>query len=143
MQRVILRSMAHRLNQILREHAKGASCRGLKEVSGREQRKCLRRRAKGCHTLSVEKVRIGHANVHKGSKAIKQSKQSSDTRTNQTTTRSRPSSKKGGSRHRQGKHINRVNQASDQKAIGRSGHRQEGRVPLGNQAVTLWEIRVP
>ena len=38
MQRVILRSMAHRLNQILREHAKGASYRGLREVSGREQR---------------------------------------------------------------------------------------------------------
>ena len=28
MQRVILKSMAHRLNQILREHAKGASYRG-------------------------------------------------------------------------------------------------------------------
>ena len=36
-----LRSMAHRKNQILREHAKGASYRGLREVSGREPRKCL------------------------------------------------------------------------------------------------------
>jgi hypothetical protein len=35
-----LRSMAHRKNQILREHAKGASYRGLREV----------------HTQSVEKV---------------------------------------------------------------------------------------
>ena len=37
-----LRSMAHRKNQTLREHAKGASYRGPREVSGREPRKCLR-----------------------------------------------------------------------------------------------------
>ena len=53
MQRVILRSMAHRLNKIIREHAKGASYRGLREASGREPRMSpVESKGKVTHNLS-------------------------------------------------------------------------------------------
>ena len=67
MQRVYLKSMAHRLNQILREHAKGASYRGLRDASGREQR--------DPHTNFRESAGLDVSASKKGSKAIKQSKQ--------------------------------------------------------------------